>query len=167
MKTKQLSHLEVKNKTSNKELIVVAENIRTPENVGMIFRVCEAFGVKKVILVGDSPNLSNSRVLRTARNTQKELTIQFVNDVQLVIQNLKEEQFQLIGLEYTNNSETLKGFDFSRHQKIAVFLGAERSGIENNTLQLLDNIMHIELFGKNSSINVVNALAILLYEVMR
>jgi len=167
MKTKQLTHFEVAKNKSDKEIIVITENIRTPENIGMIFRISEAFGIKKVILIGDSPNLSNNRVIRTARNAEKVIDIHLAKEMKHVIQNLKENKFQLIGLERTNDSLMLKEFDFTKHQKIAIFLGAERFGIDETTLQQLDINLHIKLFGKNSSINVVNALAIILYEVLR
>lgn len=167
MKTKQLTHKEVINTVKNKEVIVVTENIRTPENVGMLFRISEAFGVKKIFLVGDSPDLNNKKVLRTARNTQKELNITFLEESQLLINSLKKENYTLIGLEQTNTSVNLKEIDFSKDKKIALFIGAERFGIDEKTLENLDTTVHINMFGKNSSINVVNALGICLYEIMR
>lgn len=169
MKTKseQLSHFEVTNKKTKKEIIVVTDNIRTPENVGMLFRIAEAFGVKKVFLIGQSPNLSNKKVLRTARNTEKELEIQFLETMPSLIEKLKEEKFKLIGLELTKTSNKLKESDIKKYKKIALFIGAERFGISEQTLSKLDKIVHIDLFGKNSSINVVNALGICLYEIMR
>ena len=164
---KQLSHFEVKNKKPLKELIVVSENIRTPENIGMLFRISEAFGVKKVYLVGDSPNLENKKVLRTARSTQRELDIKTLEKSQKLIDTLKENQFQLIGLEWTDTSNSLAKENYSKFDKIALFIGAERFGLSNETLSKLDKIVHIDLFGKNSSINVVNALAIALYQITR
>lgn len=164
---KQLTHFEVEKVKSNKEIIVIAENIRTPENVGMIFRVSEAFGVKKVIFMGESPNLSNRKVLRTARSTEKELEITLNETPENIIPRLKNEDYLLIGLEITENSKILKNFDFSAHRKIAFFIGAERYGIDEKTLQQLDVNLHFNLFGKNSSVNVVNALTVGLYEATR
>ena len=37
------------------EIIVIAHNIRSTHNVGSIFRGCEGFGVKKIILSGYTP----------------------------------------------------------------------------------------------------------------
>ena len=164
---KQLDHFEVVKSKSIKDIIVVSENIRTPENIGMLFRISEAFGVKKVCLVGDSPNLENKKVLRTARSTERELEIQlFDNSIQL-IKVLKEENYQLVGLELTDLSVNLFSCNFLDQDKIALFIGAERFGLSKETLQELDKSIHIDLFGKNSSINVVNALAIALYELTK
>lgn len=167
MKTKQLTHSEITNNSKTKELIVITENIRTPENVGMLFRISEAFGVKKVFLVGDSPDLNNKKVLKTARNTEKELLIKSLSEMQPLLDSLKKENYFFIGLELTNNSKDIKNYDFSKHAKIALFIGAERFGISEKTLENLNEIVHIEMFGKNSSINVVNALGICLYEIVK
>jgi tRNA G18 (ribose-2'-O)-methylase SpoU len=166
MKPKQLTHNQVKNNTKTKEIVVITEDIRTPENIGMLFRISEAFGVKKIFLVGDSPNLNNKKVLRTARKTERELNIKLVKTMQPLLYSLKKENYFLLGLEHTNNSKKLKKYSFST-QKIALFIGAERFGISENTLKNLDGVVHIELFGKNSSVNVVNALSICLYEINR
>ena len=165
MSIKQLNHIETKNTTRTKEIIVVAENLRTPENVGMLFRISEAFGVKKIILVGNSPGLNNNKVLRTARKTEKNLEIITVENSQNSIEHLVKNGYFLLGLELTNTSTNLKEFNFLTYQKIAVFVGAERFGIKKETLQQLNAIVHINMFGKNSSINVVNALAICLYKI--
>ena len=165
--TKQLSHNEIVNTINQKEIIVITDNIRTPENVGMLFRVSEAFGVTKVILIGESPDLTNNRVKRTARSTEKELSISFNQNSTEVIQSLKKNSFHLIGLEITNTSTLLNKFNFSKQNKIALFIGNERNGINPEILNELDTILHFDLFGKNSSINVINALTIGLYEILR
>ncbi len=167
MKTKQLAHEEVANKKSKKEIVVVTDGIRTPENVGMIFRIAEAFGVKKVFLVGESPDLNNKKVIRTARSSQKALEIQFLKTMPNLMKKLKKENYLLLGLELTNTSTSIHKFDFTKNKKIALFIGAERFGIAEETLAALDANVHINLFGKNSSINVVNALGICLYEITR
>ena len=72
-----------------------------------------------------------------------------------------------MGLEITDNSQPLKEFDFSILQKIAVFIGNEKHGIDFPILKELDAVLHFDLYGKNSSINVVNALSIAMYEITR
>jgi len=164
---KQLDHFEVENKKPIKEIVVVSENIRTPENIGMLFRISESFGVKKVYLLGDSPNLENKKVLRTARSTEKELEISFLDDSIPLIIKLKKDNYQLVGLELTDISVSLPSVNYSDQVRIALFIGSERFGLSKETLQKLDKSIHIDLFGKNSSINVVNALAIALYQLTK
>ncbi len=161
---KQLTHLEVSNKQVSKEIIVISDNIRTPENVGMLFRISEAFGVQEVFIIGDSPNMDNKKVMRTARNTEKVLNVQFFDTIEEIFPRLKKDNFYFIGLELTDKSESISIAQFNQ-EKIALFVGAERFGLSDDILNKLDSVVHIDLFGKNSSINVVNALAIALYKI--
>tara|TARA_B110000259_G_scaffold56002_1_gene66019 strand:+ start:25955 stop:26455 length:501 start_codon:yes stop_codon:yes gene_type:complete len=163
----QLSHNEIKNTATNKEIIVVADEMRSPENVGMILRVSEAFGSKKVIFLGDSPTLEKRKVKRTSRSAEKGLALSFNQLPQEIIKDLKARGFKLIGIEITDNSSAIKEYDFSKINKLAVLIGNEKEGINSAILKQLDSILHFDLFGKNSSINVVNALSVALYEITR
>lgn len=164
---KQLTHRDTINLKLDKDIIVISEHLRTPENIGMLFRISEAFGVKKVFLIGNSPNLDNKKVQRTARSTDKALNIQYFNNSQEIILQLKTQNYYLLGLELTDSSQNIQEIDYSKYDKIALFIGAERFGISENTLNQLNNTVHINLFGKNSSINVINALGITLYEITK
>lgn len=163
----QLSHNEITNSKTNKEIIVVADEIRSPANVGMILRVSEAFGSKEVIFLGNSPTLENRKVKRTSRSAEKGLSVSFNQLPIETIESIKARGFQLIGIEITDNSSLLKDLDFGTNEKIAVFIGNEKEGIDSEILNELDSILHFDLFGNNSSINVVNALSVALYEVTR
>ena len=46
-------------------------------------------------------------------------------------------------------------------------VGAERYGISENILNILDDCYHIEMYGQNSSMNVAQATSIALYELTK
>ena len=46
---------------------VYIEDLRSPYNVGSIFRTAEAFGVEEILLSPDTPSPTHQRALRTAR----------------------------------------------------------------------------------------------------
>lgn len=163
----QLAHYQIKNSSHNKELIVISDNLRTPENVGMMIRVAEAFGAKKVITCGDSPDLTNKKVLRLARSCEKNILFDSNKDILEAISQLKNDNYTLIGLEITKNSLPIQSFDFKPLNKIALVIGSERQGISDSAIKQLNHTVHFNLFGKNSSVNVINALSIGLYEITR
>ena len=163
----QLTHNEINNTTTNKEIVVVSDELYSPENVGMVLRVSEAFGSKEVIFLGDSPTIENRKVKRTSRSAEKGLKTLFNQSQRETIDNLKERGFTLIGLEITDNSTPIKNFDFGKIDKLAIFIGNEKEGINSEILKELNTVLHFDLFGTNSSINVVNALSVALYEVTR
>lgn len=160
---KQLSHYDIKNQQKQFPITIVCDAIRTPENIGMCFRVSESFGVSKIYLHENSPAVTNSIVKRTARNTIKQLEYNTYANFEKTIQQLKDEGNTIIGIEITDKSIDIQNFNFKNHKKIVLLLGSERNGIGN--INILDHSIAIPMFGKNSSMNVIHSLGIALYEV--
>ena len=159
----QLTHYDIENKQKQFPITIVCDAIRTPENIGMCFRISESFGVEKIYFHNDSPSLQNRKVINTARNTIDQINHDFYSNFDALIQQLKIEGNTIIGIEITDKSIDIQDFDFKNHKKIVLLLGSERNGIEN--IDLVDHTIAIPMFGRNSSMNVVHSLAITLYEV--
>lgn len=160
---KQLTHYDVKNEQQQFPITIVCDAIRTPENIGMCFRISESFGVKKIFLHKSSPSIENRKVINTARNTITKIDYEIYTNFRQTIQQLKLEGNIIIGIEITDKSINIQDFIFKNHQKIVLLLGSERNGIE--AIDLVDETVAIPMFGNNSSMNVVHSLAITLYEV--
>ncbi len=160
---KQLNHNETQNKQKTFPITLVCDEIRTPENIGMCFRISESFGIEKIYLHENSVPLENKKVQRTARNTSQHVDSNRYANLHQLINQLKSEGYIIIGLEITDTSQPIKSFDFTAHHKIALMLGSERNGISD--VNLLDQSVHIPMHGQNSSMNVIHSLAIALYEI--
>ncbi|AOW16812.1 rRNA methyltransferase [Polaribacter vadi] len=160
---KQLSHENVENTQQKFPITIVCDAIRTPENIGMCFRISESFGVEKIYFHENSPSVENRKVINTARNTINQIAHDYYNDFNSLINNLKDEGNTIIGIEITDKSINIQDFNFKNHEKIVLLLGSERNGIEN--VDLVDFTISIPMYGRNSSMNVVHSLAIMLYEV--
>ncbi len=159
---KQLHHSEIKNKQQQFPITIVCDAIRTPENIGMCFRISESFGVEKIYLHESSPSVENRIVKKTARNTLQQIPHDRYHDFSTLIHQLKKEGNTIIGIEITDKSIDIQQYDFTNHQKIVLLLGSERNGIEN--IHLADATVAIPMYGANSSMNVIHSLAITLYE---
>ena len=160
---KQLNHTEIENQQKQFPITIVCDTIRTPENIGMCFRISESFGVQKIFLHETSPSIENRIVKKTARNTINQIEHDTYTDFDTIINQLKDEGNIIIGIEITDKSTAIQNFDFSKHQKIVLLLGSERNGIEN--ISLVDKTVAIPMYGRNSSMNVIHSLSIALYEV--
>ncbi len=167
MSTRQLEHQEIKNQQHNFPLVLVCHNISSPENMGMLFRISEAMGVEHLYLCGDTPTPEHRRVQKTSRSTQKYIKHSYTNDASVLVQNLKNEGYTLIALEVTNNSQVLSKVDFRSFEKFALIPGNEQHGVAPELLNLVDLSIEIPMYGKNTSINVVNAVSITLYEIAK
>ena len=159
---KQLTHYDIKNKQQQFPITIVCDAIRTPENIGMCFRISESFGVQKIFLHESSPSIENRNVQRTARNTINQIEHETYNDFSQVIHQLKKEGNTIIGIEITDDSINIQNFNFNASKKIVLLLGSERNGIEN--VDLVDATVSIPMYGRNSSMNVIHSLSIALYE---
>lgn len=159
---KQLTHNDIKNKQQKFPVTIVCDAIRTPENIGMCFRISESFGVEKIYFHESSPEINNRKVLKTARNTISQIDYGYYNDFNNIIHLLKEEGNTIIGIEITDKSIHLQNFNFKNHSKIVLLLGSERNGIKDTNL--VDYSISIPMHGRNSSMNVIHSLAITLYE---
>lgn len=160
---KQLTHYETENKTQKFPITIVCDAIRTPENIGMCFRISESFGVSKIYLHEDSPSITNRIVKKTARNTLNQIDFESYTNFENLVNKLKNEGNTIIGIEVTDESISIQNFKFDEHEKIVLLLGSERNGIKN--INLVDKTVAIPMYGRNSSMNVIHSLAITLYEV--
>ena len=160
---KQLTHVDIKNNQQQFPITIVCDAIRTPENIGMCFRISESFGVQKIYFEESSPSTENRIVKKTARNTISQIKHAVYNDFNEIIHQLKAEGNTIIGLEITDKSINIQDFNFKNHKKIVLLLGSERNGIEN--INLVDETIVIPMYGRNSSMNVIHSLAITLYEI--
>ena len=160
---KQLNHNDIQNQQQQFPITIVCDAIRTPENIGMCFRIAESFGVSKIYLHESSPATDNSNVKRTARNTVNQVAHSTYTSFNNTIQQLKEEGNTIIGIEITDKSIDIQNFNFKNHKKIVLLLGSERNGIEN--IDHIDYSISIPMYGRNSSMNVIHSLGIALYEV--
>ena len=164
---KQLKYHETTNIKTTFPIVVICDNFHSPENVGMAFRVCEIMGVQQLYLTGDCPTPPNKKIRKTARTADKKVSFTSIATTTEAVELLKEEGYTLVGIEITDESQNLHTFDFIAHQKIALILGAERFGIATEVLQQVDHCLHIPMFGAISSMNVVMAMSISLYELTK
>ena len=87
-----------------------------------------------------------------------------VSDLKTKILQLKAENYKIVSLEITNNSQALDSFQLPKNTPIALIVGDENFGVHEDILALSDAVVHITMFGQNSSMNVVQATNIALYE---
>lgn len=164
---KQYSHHNRSNAVQKRNLVLLSDGVTGPANIGGLFRLCDSFGVKEIVMGHSNPELGSARFKKAARNTQQVVTHRFVSDLSKEISELKKNQFYILGLEITTQSIPVQTLEIPKEKAIALVIGGERHGISETVLQCLDGTVHIEMFGTNSSMNVTQATAIALYELSK
>ncbi len=160
----QLTHYN-NNFTKRKfPITLVCDNISNAPNIGSLFRTSDAFGIDRLVLCGEHIPMGR-KMTKTSRATEKYIDYDIQDNALEVIKTLKHEGFQIIALEITSNSQDIRNYTFQKQQKYALVIGDENFGISEAVLSLSDAVLHIEMYGKNSSMNVVQATTIALFEM--
>ncbi|WP_338378265.1 TrmH family RNA methyltransferase [uncultured Flavobacterium sp.] len=162
----QLTHDTTIFKKQKFPIIVLCENVTNAPNIGSLFRICDAFGIQEIVFNGDESSFISRKMKKTSRATEKYVSSKFITNVEDYLLEIKKE-YQLIGLEITNNSTSLQKYTFDFSKPIVLIIGDENFGISDTTLKLCNEVIHIDMFGENSSMNVVQAANIAIYEITK
>lgn len=138
--------------TPRRILHVIANDIRSRENTGALFRTCEFLGVTKLWLTGYTPAPPDSRLLKVALGAVQGVAWERVTDVHEAIRRLKEEGVEIVGLEIADGAEDLA--EASLSDCVALLLGNEVTGIPPSLLALCDRAVMIARKGTKESLNV-------------
>ena len=161
----QLTHEENQFERKTFPITLVCDHIYFQQNIGSLFRISEAFGVENIIFLGKDIPLTPRKINKTSRSTHLYVPHQIIEETSELITYLLENKFEIIALEITNNSKSLKEIIIPENKKIAVLIGSEINGVSDELLKISNQIVHINMFGKNSSMNVSQATSIILYEL--
>ncbi|OMP30806.1 TrmH family RNA methyltransferase [Mangrovimonas sp. DI 80] len=162
----QLTHYTSNFTKKQFPITIVCDNISNAPNIGSLFRTADAFGVEQLIFCGNDIPMGR-KMTKTARATEKVVSFKIEENTLEVVSSLKQKGFQIIALEITSNSIPLHTFNYSDQSPIALVIGDENFGVSEEILKKCDHILHIEMFGQNSSMNVVQATSVALYELTK
>lgn len=160
-------------------IYVVLNNIRSLENVGLIFRLCDALRVEKLYLTGITgypplgerdPRPSNiqehayNQIAKTGIKLVPYVSWEYREDVMSVISELKDKGAQIVSFEQTDQSKAYTKVEYSF--PVAIVLGHERTGVDDPVLAASDMIVEIPMYGMGNSLNVATALAVVGYDLV-
>ena len=138
--------------------VLVLDRIRSPYNVGAIFRSAEAFGVSKIILVEGTASPEHVRALRTSRGTTTVIPWSFMSESDVVSFLETYDPKNVIALELGGVSIN----EFSFPESGVAVLGSEEFGISPSVLSCCKSRVSIPMGGAKGSLNVSVAAGILL-----
>ena len=164
--TGQLTHEESNHSQRVFPIVLVCDGLKTPSNIGALIRVCDALGIPEIIFCNSQINFNSPRLQKTARNTQHYVSYSENKNTLNAIINLKDNGFKIIALEITDSSESIENLPLFDNQKIALIIGNENEGVSDKVLTNSDLCAHISMYGRNSSMNVVQATSIALYSLI-
>lgn len=146
-------------------LFVVCENLQDPGNAGTIIRTADAAGAKAVIMTKGCVDIYNPKVTRSVMSSLFSVKVIRNKNMDSVFGFLKNNSIKSVAGALKDNSVSL--FDCSMKGNVAIFIGNEGNGLENDTVKRCDNCVTIPMLGNAESLNASTAAAVMMYEHVR
>jgi TrmH family RNA methyltransferase len=144
-------------------LVVVLTAVEKPGNLGAILRTADAAGCDAVLVADAGTDLFNPNVLRASRGAL--FTVPTVAaDAVSIADYLKNRGITTVAA--TPDARTVYA-DTDFTGPIAVVLGAEHAGLDEEQLARCDRRVRVPMKGRVDSLNVAATAAVLLYEAGR
>lgn len=154
-------------KIKRRDIYFILDDILDTYNVGGIFRLADALGVKKVFLCGETETPPNSRIKKASINTTEWVEWQYLPSAKSAIDNLRLiiDDLTIVAVEQDNLSVPYTEIDYKL--PIVLIVGNETTGISKEVLELCDYVAEIPMWGVNTSLNVIISLGIVSYQAIR
>jgi TrmH family RNA methyltransferase len=153
---------EVAVRTTADTLVVLADGIQDPGNLGTLIRTADAVGCNALILV-DSVDVFNPKTVRASMGSLFHLPV-VVSNQENALNWLNDNNIALFG---TSVADSVLYYDVDWRQSVCIVFGNEGQGVRPELLEQCRQNIHIPLLGKAESLNVSIAAAVILYEVLR
>jgi len=160
----ELEDLITKAKSVTDPVIVVADGITDPHNLGAIIRTAEAIGAHGLVIPQRRAAGITSTVVKVAAGALETFPVSRVVNLGRALEQLKEEGFWIYGTAVTG-SEPLQNVKFSG--PVVLVVGGEGEGLGMLTQRSCDVLVSIPLQGKTPSLNASVATGMALYEIYR
>ncbi|MBE9155512.1 23S rRNA (guanosine(2251)-2'-O)-methyltransferase RlmB [Nodosilinea sp. LEGE 06152] len=145
-------------------VIIAADSITDPHNLGAIIRTAEALGAQGMVIPQRRAAGVTATVAKVAAGALEHLPVARVVNLKRALDTLKEKGFWIYGLS-SEASQPVHRTTFDRPTVIVV--GAEGSGLSLTVQQSCDTLVSIPLRGTVPSLNASVATGMALYEIYR
>ena len=155
--------LEIANQRGEKPLIVIADCIEDPHNLGALIRCAECAGAHGIIIpkrhaVGITP-----AVYKSSAGAIEHMAIAKVSNIATTIEDLKKKGIWI----YASEAGGTPYYETDYDCPCAIVLGSEGNGVGKLIKDKSDFIISIPMYGKVNSLNVSTAASVILCHVAR
>ena len=167
LKNSELNRIDVKSFKSIKKtpLIIVLDNIRSLNNIGSIFRTCDAFLVSKIYLCGITAKPPNRKINKTALGSTDSVEWEYFKSIIKLIEKLKSEGVKIWSIEQVERAQKLNHIEkIDRKLMHAIVFGNEINGVDQKIIDISENTIEIDQYGTKHSLNVTVAAGIVIWK---
>src|SRR5262249_53865801 len=145
-------------------LVVVADGLQDPHNLGAVIRSADALGVHGVVLPKDRSVGVTATVAKASAGAVEHVSVARVTNLSRALEELKEAGLWVAAAD--PDGEQLL-WEARLDGPLAVVVGAEGAGVRPGVLKHCDLRLRIPMGGQVGSLNASVSAALVLYEVAR
>lgn len=135
-------------------LIIVLDNIRSLNNIGSVFRTADAFRIEKIYLCGITAQPPHRDIQKTALGATDSVDWAYEEDTVDLVLRLNEDGIKTYAIEQTENSIMLDSFQPEGGDKIAIIMGNEVDGVQQEVIHACEGVLEIPQIGTKHSLNI-------------
>ncbi|MGL5929713.1 MAG: TrmH family RNA methyltransferase, partial [Dermatophilaceae bacterium] len=144
-------------------LVLVAEGIEKPGNLGAVLRTADAAGAAAVVAVDPATDWGNPNVVRASKGTVFSVPVA-ATDGDGIRTWLRRHGIRLVA---TTPDARLQYIEADLRGALAVAIGTEKHGLSDQLLRGADLHVRIPMAGRVNSLNAATAAAVVAYEAVR
>ena len=170
LKNSELNRIDVSTFKSIKKtpLIIILDDIRSLNNIGSIFRTCDAFKIEKIYLCGITAKPPNRKITKTAIGATESVDWEYYEKIDDLISKLKSSGVKLWAIEQAEGSKSLSDLSIEKPViKHALIFGNEINGVNQNIVNNCDEVLEINQYGTKHSLNVSIAAGIVIWNFFK
>ena len=152
-------------KAQKMPVTVVLDNVRSEMNVGSVFRTADAFLIERICLCGITPQPPKAEIHKTALGAEDSVAWQYYSDTKQAIQELRREGYTICAIEQVHDSVSLEQYAVGQGMKIAIILGNEVRGVNQEVVDASDVCLEIPQHGTKHSLNISCCAAIVMWQL--
>lgn len=152
-------------KPHNNESLIILDGIEDPHNFGAIIRTSVCAGVSGIIIPSRRNVQVNSVVEKTSAGAINHIPVIKVNSLTNAVEKLKNSNWWIIATD-ASAKDNYYDVDY-KNMNFAIIMGAEHSGVSRSLVKASDFVVKIPMLKEFNSLNVSNALAVIIFETVR
>lgn len=148
-------------------LIVILDNVRSLNNIGSVFRTCDAFLIEKIYLCGITATPPHKDIQKTALGATETVAWEYAKNTLEVVKKLQQENFRVFSIEQAENAVMLQNFQPEPRETCAVIFGNEVKGVQQDVVSASDGVIEIPQLGSKHSLNIAVSAGIVIWDFFK